>query len=432
MVLIPTLTQNIEGLRSCGDSPASLAPVRVLVLSNYFPQPENHRLGTWGLLQAQALNRGDDDVRVISPVIGIPRAVRRLPGDGRFIAAARRWASCPPRHNWDGLDVLYPRWPLPHFGPHNGWFYRHPGYEARLAWQSLGKRLLQEVGRFRPDVIYAHGTALCGYLALKVKANQEVPFVTVDHSFEEIADCDRFPNRRDHLREVAAESSASLADCRRIADDIGRLLLTPRAVALNTAADLPPDDLPDRSSAGEEIVVFSAASFTARKGIPTLVRAFARATRETPNAVLRIAGDGPMRAEVESVIQDAGVSSRVKLLGYLPHRELLAQMSNCDVFALIGWDEPCATVYMEALAAGKPIVCCEDGGITDVLEHERQGLTVTPRDVDAAATALARLIGSEDLRRRLGEEGRKLHRKELTWDANAKRLHEVLAQAVAR
>jgi glycosyltransferase involved in cell wall biosynthesis len=402
--------------------------MRVLVLSNYFPQPENQQLGYWGLMQAKALIRRGDQVRVISPVFAIPRPVSRLPVNHSAAVAARRWAACPPSYDWDGLDVSYPRWLLPHFGPHNGWFYRHPNREAQIAWSSLGRRLLREVREFRPDVIYAHGTGLCGYLALKVQEHQQIPFVTVDHSFEEITDCARYPDRLDHYRRVAAGASASLADCSGIADDIERLLLTPRAMTLNTAADPPPEDLPKRDSRNGEIVVLSAASLTSRKGMPTLIEAFARGTAGNSNAVLRIAGDGPMKPEVERAIRAAGVSERVGMLGFLPHRELLTEISQCDVFALIGWNEPCATVYMEAFAAGKPVLCCQDGGITDVLDHERHGLTVPPRDVDAAATALARLIGSEAERRRFGEEGRRLHRAQLTWDANASRLHGVLAE----
>jgi glycosyltransferase involved in cell wall biosynthesis len=403
--------------------------MRVLILSNYFPQPENQRLGYWGLMQAKALVRGGDEVHVISPVFAIPRALLRLPMNQPAAAAARRWAACPPTHDWEGLEVSYPRWLLPHFGPHDGWFYRHPDREAQVAWLSLGRRLLDKVRQFRPDVIYAHGTGLCGYLALKVQEHRGIPFVTVDHSFEEIGDCARYPDRLDHFRRVAARASTSLADCSGIADDIQRLLLTPRAMTLNTAADPPPDDLPKRASRNGEVVVFSAASLSERKGIPTLIQAFARGTADHSNAVLKIAGDGPLRSQVERTIRSAGVSERVEMLGFLPHRELLTQMGQCDVFALIGWNEPCATVYMEAFAAGKPVICCQDGGITDVLDDERHGLTVPPRDVDAAASAMARLVGSPAERRRLGEEGKKLHRSRLTWDANAGRLHDVLAES---
>jgi len=404
--------------------------VRVLVLSNHFPQPENQRLGMWGLLQAKALSRGGDDVRVFAPVVAVPRPVSRLPGGHRLLAAARRWATCPPTHRWDGLEVSYPRWPLPHVGPHYGWFYRHPRQEAQLGWLSIRSRLLREVEEFAPDVIYAHGTGLCGYLAMKVKERTGISFVTVDHDFGEIADCAHHPARLEHYRRVAAEASASLADCRRIARDTGRLLLTPRAVALNTAADPPPDDLapPDAPGNGR-VVVLSAGSFIRRKGFPELVEAFARGTATAPDTVMRVAGDGPLLPDVVRTIDRAGLSKRVELLGFIPHRQFLGEMNRCDVFALIGWDEPCATVYMEAMAAGKPVICCSDGGITDVLENGRHGLTVPPRDVDAAATAIAQLIESAEERRRLGQEARRLHRSKLTWDANATALHRVLAGA---
>ena len=230
---------------------------------------------------------------------------------------------------------------------------------------------------------------------------------------------------------MAADASAAIADCRRLEDDIQRLLAPRRTVTLNTAADALPGDLPKPERPRNGTVVFSAAAFAPRKGMPLLVEAFARAAQSHPDAALRIAGDGAERSEVERAIRETGVSERVELLGFLPHRAFLAEMANCDLFALVGWEEPCATVYMNAMSAGKPIVCCSDGGITDVLEHGVQGFTVRPRDISQAAEAISRLLEDKSERQRMGEEGRKLHGERLTWDANAKRLHQVLSKAAS-
>jgi glycosyltransferase involved in cell wall biosynthesis len=100
------------------------------------------------------------------------------------------------------------------------------------------------------------------------------------------------------------------------------------------------------------------------------------------------------------------------------------------LFALIGWDEPFATVFSEALSAGKPVICCNDGGITDVLKDEVHGLTVPPRDLEAAAGALGRLLSDPALRERMGKAGAELFEKSLRWDHNAANMERIFRAAV--
>lgn len=176
-------------------------------------------------------------------------------------------------------------------------------------------------------------------------------------------------------------------------------------------------------------VLFACGTFYERKGFPLLVEAFAGVAAQFPEAVLRIAGDGEQRPQIEARIRECGLEGRVELLGFMPHAAVIQEMCWCDAFVLIGWDEPFATVFTEALSAGKPVVCCEDGGITDVLKNEVHGLTVPPRDVPAAAEALRRLLADGGLRRRLGAAGAELFESSLHWDHNAARMEQLFRGA---
>jgi glycosyltransferase involved in cell wall biosynthesis len=83
------------------------------------------------------------------------------------------------------------------------------------------------------------------------------------------------------------------------------------------------------------------------------------------------------------------------------------------------------------MSAGKPIICCNDGGITDVLRNEVHGLTVTPKDIDAAVNALTRMLCDADLRERMGTAGTELFASSLKWDHNARRMADIFREAVA-
>jgi glycosyltransferase involved in cell wall biosynthesis len=179
-------------------------------------------------------------------------------------------------------------------------------------------------------------------------------------------------------------------------------------------------------------VVFSAGGFFKRKGIPQLVGAFGKVAPRHPEALLRIAGDGGDRPEIEAAIARSGVAGRITLLGAQPHERVLQEMVWSDLFALIGWSEPFATVYLEALAAGRPIVCCNDGGINDVIQNEVHALTVPPKDIDAAAAALDRLLTDENVRLRMGSAARELFDTRMSWDARARAMIDVFERVLHR
>ena len=87
--------------------------------------------------------------------------------------------------------------------------------------------------------------------------------------------------------------------------------------------------------------------------------------------------------------------------------DLPALMTAADVFAMPSTGEPCALVYLEAMAAGLPIIALDDGGTPELVLHERQGLLSAHGDVEALASNLRRLLSDESVRQAMGESGRR-------------------------
>jgi glycosyltransferase involved in cell wall biosynthesis len=183
---------------------------------------------------------------------------------------------------------------------------------------------------------------------------------------------------------------------------------------------------------GNGPVLFSCGAFYERKGFPLLIEAFARIASKHPGARLRIAGSGEQRVQVEAAIAQHSLGDRVDLLGFVPHETVIEEMCRADAFILIGWDEPFATVFTEALSAGKPVICANDGGINDVLQNEVHGLTVPPKNVAAASDAIDRILADTGLRTRLGANAADLFSTSLTWDHNAARMAEIFHEAARK
>ena len=408
--------------------------MRLLIIGSYFPKPENRLMGIWALSQARALQGHGFDVEVVSPTPWVPRAVTRLRRAHPAFDRASAWATCPHEYRWDEIDVHYPRWPVYHVGPHRRWADRHPGVEARLAWRALEPKLLAIARAHSPDAVLAHGSAMNGALAHHLHAATGLPYLVVEHDFDEIRSCAQAPRRLDLYRSVMGAAHCVVTVSRRMEADLARVLPGIRAQTIHNGAEPLPESLrarPRPRALDGRTVVFSAGGFYRRKGFPLLVRAFARVARAHPEAVLRIAGDGVDRPAVDRAIAEEEMDGRIELLGYLPHRDVQQEMVWSDLFALTGWDEPFATVFVEAMSAGNPILCTNDGGITDVVREGVHGRVVPPRDVEAAAAALGDLIREPETRARMGAEAQRLATSRLTWDANAARVGALLREAAA-
>jgi glycosyltransferase involved in cell wall biosynthesis len=302
-------------------------------------------------------------------------------------------------------------------------------------WLSVKTSLLKTIELVRPEVVYAHHTQVNGYLASRIHRITGLPYVITDHDFGEIEACRQHPARRRFFAPIVEGAARMIAVASRMERLMKELFPKSRTLTVLNGADPPAPDvfaIPRPPELASRRILFCACAFYERKGVPLLVRAFARVASAFPDAVLRIAGDGETRPEIEAAITETGVSSQVQLLGKRSHEDVLQEMTWADLFVLPGWDEPFGVVFAEAMSAGCPIVYASDGGITDIVIDGTHGIAVEPRSEESLVSALKVLLGDEPRRRTMGDAARKLFRQRLLWDYNAIQMGSVFAAAAGR
>ena len=141
-----------------------------------------------------------------------------------------------------------------------------------------------------------------------------------------------------------------------------------------------------------------------RKDVATLLGAMARLAG---GAVLRVVGTGPALAGLERRARETELNGRVEFLGHLPFDRLAAEYRRADLFCLPSRQEGFGIVFLEAMAAGLPVVAVRAAAIPEVVADGVSGVLVPPGDAVALANALERLIADPGERRRLSEEGRR-------------------------
>ncbi|NJL19674.1 MAG: glycosyltransferase [Leptolyngbyaceae cyanobacterium SM1_3_5] len=101
------------------------------------------------------------------------------------------------------MEAHYPRWlyyPIP---PLKQWAYKNPLPYQRLAARSALPKLCAAIDSFQPDVIFCHHSLPNGWLVAQLPAQFRLPLIVQEHDFDEIADCDRYPQRKAAMQHVS-------------------------------------------------------------------------------------------------------------------------------------------------------------------------------------------------------------------------------------
>jgi hypothetical protein len=161
----------------------------------------------------------------------------------------------------------------------------------------------------------------------------------------------------------------------------------------------PPVDKRKLDTPPDAKVVLALSRLHPKKGLDTLLEA----VKKLGGVYVWLAGEGPLREELEVLAQKLGMQDRVRFLGWRTDRGALLRAA--DVCALPSRYEPFGTVILEAWAAGTPLVAAKSAGPLGHIEDGRNGLLVPIDDSTALSAALRRALEDQDLRRSLRAEG---------------------------
>ena len=163
-----------------------------------------------------------------------------------------------------------------------------------------------------------------------------------------------------------------------------------------------------RPAPGGEWRLVQACRLIAKKGIRTSLRAFARLRERWPAAKFVLAGDGPMRGEIEKMIAEMGLDGSVELRGFLDQAGLARLFAESHIFLHPSEmtddlnQEGVPNSMLEAMATGLPVAATLHGGIPEAVTDGVTGFLVEERDNEGLAQALLRLTGDTDLWARMG------------------------------
>jgi glycosyltransferase involved in cell wall biosynthesis len=311
-------------------------------------------------------------------------------------------------------------------------FDRRPGLDLPIVW-----RMAAAIRARRLDVVHAHQYTpfFYGSLAARVSGvRPQVIFTEHGRHYPDIVSGRRrianrlvFDRLADHVNAVCAFSARSLSERDgfrkdRIAViengiDLPRYRMSGDASALRTRLDLDP---------GRRYIA-CVARLHPVKDHRTLLAAFAEVARLEADVDLLLVGDGPLRAELETLARDLGLDRRVRFMG---GRDDVADILNAvDIFALTSVSEAASITLLEAMASEKPVVVTAVGGNPEMVRAGVDGLLAPRGDVQAIARALIKLLDDPLLAARLGHAAAKRVRSLYRLDRTIERYYELYADS---
>lgn len=305
----------------------------------------------------------------------------------------------------------------------------------------LRRALRRLIADWRPDVIHAHWFTPQGIIAVQEGRRRGIPVVITSHA-SDVRIWRAIPAiGRRIVRRYLSAATAITAVSERTLGFAASFFDADEWAAIGRRAWVIPMGVsgreevvsPVRMTGGAKRVLFLG-RLAEKKGVPDLIVAM-RALGDA-DVRLRVAGDGPMRAELEALVGRSGLRGQVEFLGHVTGAAKRRILADADVLVIpsietrSGDIEGLPVVLLEGLAAGIPCVATAASGAGEIIEHGRSGWLVPSRAPEALATAIREVLALEpDRRARVVEAGSAIA-STYDWTRVAARHWDVLTYAV--
>lgn len=186
-----------------------------------------------------------------------------------------------------------------------------------------------------------------------------------------------------------------------------------------------------RYESGEMLRLVAVGRLIDKKGIEYAIRAVDIVRRTIPQTELRVIGEGPLRSQLEDLIQERKLRGHVEFLGWLKHDAVGAEIARAHIMVqpsvttADGEQEGIPTVLKEALASGLPVVATRHGGNPELVEDGSSGFLVPERDVEALAGRILDLAENSHTWSRMSRAGRAHVEQEFDVPVQSDRLHRL-------
>lgn len=176
----------------------------------------------------------------------------------------------------------------------------------------------------------------------------------------------------------------------------------------------------------DSILICTVARLHPQKGIPFVIKAINTVVKKGLKATAVVVGDGPLRNEIEALIR--AVNAPVVLAGF--QKDVFPFIRAADIFILPSLWEGFGLSIIEAMSFSKPVIASSVGGISEIVEDGGSGILCPPGDHEKLADAMVMLIQNPDLRKTMGDAGKKRVEQLFTAERMSRRYQKIYRELI--
>ena len=342
--------------------------MRIFIIARGYPSPQEPTWGCFEKDQAEALVQLGHNVTIISI-------------DTRFRWHKRKFGLT--QLNFGNLDI-YNLFIIPLsllFIP-KSWRYKLVSYTYLKLFQHVVRK------KGMPDILYAHYLRYMFY-GIDIQKKYNIPLVGIEH-WSKIGEKSIHPrikksaqNIYPQLDQLLTVSSSLKYNIQQQIGNINDILVTNNMVGK--------EFFYSSKSNEKSLKIVSAGGLIYRKGYDLLIEALSHIKHLPDNWQLTIIGNGPLKQELQTLVQQKGLQKHIHLIGQKSKIDIVSQFQESDFFVLPSRSETFGVVYIEAMACGLPIIATDCGGPRDIVT-ESNGLLIPNEDIDALSNAILYMI----------------------------------------
>ncbi|MFC1502487.1 glycosyltransferase [bacterium] len=182
------------------------------------------------------------------------------------------------------------------------------------------------------------------------------------------------------------------------------------------------------------IIIGIVKSLEKKYGIEYLIKAFPLVLKAHQNTLLLIIGEGSLKRRLMRLCRRLKIEERVVFTGFIENHRIPGFINKMDIFIIpsISDSETFGVAAVEAAACQLPVIASDIGGLPEVINHDKTGFLVPPRNPQSIADRVIQLITDTKLRQRMGKDARRRVREDYDWSQNSRQMEKLYQTVLKR
>ena len=275
----------------------------------------------------------------------------------------------------------------------------------------------------------------CGTIAYLIQKRLKMPYIVYTHGLD-LRLVQNNPRKRRLAEKVLKNAQKVVANSGYTKGELLKLGVSEDKIVMVYPCPALQDDgvKADTSVVPEgKKTLLTVSRLVKRKGHEIVIKSLPEVLKKIPDLVYVIVGEGEYKSESQNLVKSLQLQGHVIFAGQVSDEKLSDYYKACDIFIMTpvelpdGDIEGFGIVYLEANAFGKPVIGSKSGGVVEAVEDNVSGLLVEPGDVQETGEAIVKLMQDSELRKKLGEQGKKRVQEEFEWGKQVSNLFNHLS-----